>query len=138
MESDRIKSAVEEAGGKFIEVPLDREKFNQNLSWYAPGCGAPTHVDGTNGGEMPCGGMLTGLDGNTEQYFCALCSPRNSAKQMDGVWIARNPGNNVLVLVELKEGKVVAAAERYNLGQTADGLRKAGWTLWSKMGEPTA
>lgn len=39
------------------------------------GCGHATHVSGTNGGMMPCGGMLTAL-GKTGQYFCAKCSEK--------------------------------------------------------------
>lgn len=40
------------------------------------GCDRPTHVEGTNGGTMPCGANLTRL-GKTEPYFCAKCDPRN-------------------------------------------------------------
>lgn len=41
---------------------------------YAPGCGQPTYVAGTNGGQMPCGANLTIL-GKTEQYLCGHCRP---------------------------------------------------------------
>jgi hypothetical protein len=36
------------------------------------GCGARTHVEGTNRGTMPCGSLLTQF-GNTEPYYCARC-----------------------------------------------------------------
>lgn len=38
------------------------------------GCGKSTHVDGTNGGTMPCGCNLTRF-GVTEPYYCAKCEP---------------------------------------------------------------
>lgn len=38
------------------------------------GCGRATHVDGTNGGMMPCGANLTRF-GNMAPYYCALCDP---------------------------------------------------------------
>ena len=38
------------------------------------GCGAPTHVAGTNGGTLPCGSLLTQF-GKTEPYYCGLCAP---------------------------------------------------------------
>jgi hypothetical protein len=47
--------------------------IDQDLRLYAPGCGAPTFVNGTNGGKMPCGGTLKQLDGTTGQYFCGAC-----------------------------------------------------------------
>lgn len=42
--------------------------------WYRPtGCGKPTHVEGTNGGMMPCGAMLTKF-GKNAPYLCVTCS----------------------------------------------------------------
>lgn len=38
------------------------------------GCGRPTHVEGTNGGMMPCGAMLTQF-GKSAPYYCAACEP---------------------------------------------------------------
>jgi hypothetical protein len=40
-----------------------------------PGCGKPTHVAGTNGGMMPCGAVLTQLDGTKAPYYCGRCDP---------------------------------------------------------------
>lgn len=64
--------AVHEAGGTLIGVNLDREKFERQLELYKPGCGTPTYVVGTNGGQMPCGAKLTRF-GETAPYFCATC-----------------------------------------------------------------
>ncbi len=36
------------------------------------GCGAPTHVVGTNAGKMPCGALLTEF-GVTAPYYCGAC-----------------------------------------------------------------
>ncbi len=47
-----------------------RESWGAMLQKYAPGCGSPTHVAGTNGGRMPCGGWLTELSGARHQQFC--------------------------------------------------------------------
>jgi len=38
------------------------------------GCGSPTHVVGTNGGTMPCGHVLRGLDGVSAPYYCGVCA----------------------------------------------------------------
>ena len=40
-----------------------------DLKTYSPGCGSPTFVAGTNGGQMPCGAKLTALDGTTTPYW---------------------------------------------------------------------
>ena len=37
------------------------------------GCGASTHVAGTNGGTMPCGALLHRF-GKAEPYYCGACS----------------------------------------------------------------
>lgn len=36
------------------------------------GCGALTYVTGTNGGQMPCGALLTRF-GKTAPYLCGHC-----------------------------------------------------------------
>lgn len=46
------------------------------VSIHLKGCGRPTHVEGTNGGMMPCGAMLT-MFGKTEPYYCSACVPGN-------------------------------------------------------------
>ena len=66
---------VRDCGGILVAPELpSREAWSAMLKRYAPGCGSPTHVDGTNGGTMPCGATLKQLDGKVEQYFCAACS----------------------------------------------------------------
>ena len=35
------------------------------------GCGKSTHVEGTNGGTMPCGARFNG-----EPYYCAICEEK--------------------------------------------------------------
>ena len=68
------EQAAKEAGGTCITVPLpSREEWDATLKKYAPGCGTPTEVVGTNGGTMPCGAMLN-VSGKPEQYFCAACA----------------------------------------------------------------
>jgi hypothetical protein len=65
--------AAHAAGGKLIGVNFgSRAKFAADLEGtriaYAPGCGSPMHVEGTNGGTMPCGAKLGG-----KQMFCGHC-----------------------------------------------------------------
>ena len=61
--------AVCEAGGVLIYGPKLVCPPGKN-----GGCGAPTSVEGTNGGKMPCGALLT-MFGKTEPYYCAHCAP---------------------------------------------------------------
>lgn len=62
------------SGGSFHSIALPtREAWDAMLARYAPGCGSPTHVAGTNGGQMPCGGKLRQLDGSVTQQFCPRC-----------------------------------------------------------------
>jgi hypothetical protein len=62
--------AVHDAGGTLIVVGF--QDIAADLVKYAPGCGSPIHVAGTNGGAMPCGARLTQF-GKTEQQFCGYC-----------------------------------------------------------------
>lgn len=64
--------AAGEAGGILLAFRFKK------LEGENGGCGSPTHVEGTNGGMMPCGSMLTRF-GKTEPYFCALCAPGRTA-----------------------------------------------------------
>lgn len=64
-----MKEVVQEAGGTLIRVVLPRI-ITQN-----GGCGCPTYVSGTNGGQMPCGAMLT-VFGKTEPYYCGACQEK--------------------------------------------------------------
>ena len=66
---------VRALGGTLVlpELP-SRESWSAMLERYAPGCGSPTYVAGTNGGEMPCGGWLNQLDGSRTQEFCPHCA----------------------------------------------------------------
>lgn len=76
--------AVHEAGGRMAipELPT-QEAWNAMLEQYAPGCGSPTHVIGTNGGMMPCGAELTDLRGHTAKYFCAACEESMAKDQKE-------------------------------------------------------
>lgn len=65
--------AASAAGGVLIYGPKFHCPPGQN-----GGCGAPTNVEGTNGGAMPCGAMLTRF-GVTKPYYCALCAPGRTA-----------------------------------------------------------
>ncbi len=57
---------------KIHGVVMDFAFAPLSLGKYAPGCGGPTHVVGTNAGTMPCGAFLT-QQGVRAQYFCPLC-----------------------------------------------------------------
>jgi len=59
--------AVEEAGGILLGFAFKPMPPGQN-----GGCGAPTHVHGTNGGTMRCGNILHRF-GKAEPYYCGLC-----------------------------------------------------------------
>lgn len=63
---DNLGKAAYEAGGLLLRVNL-KSTLGAN-----GGCGAPTHVEGTNDGMMPCGSLLTML-GRTEPYYCVAC-----------------------------------------------------------------
>lgn len=63
---DPQASAVAEAGGILLRAKLVMPPGQNG------GCGAPTHVEGTNGGKMPCGALLTRF-GKPEPYYCGLC-----------------------------------------------------------------
>jgi len=75
--------AVHEAGGHLIvpEFPERRQFHLEALQaenvrkTYAPGCGELTRVEGTSGGEMPCGANLTRF-GRTAPYFCQKCEQK--------------------------------------------------------------
>lgn len=62
------QKAAHKAGGTLIGVRL-KLTLGPN-----GGCGAPTHVVGTNGGTLPCGSMLT-MFGETKPYYCGHCDP---------------------------------------------------------------
>jgi hypothetical protein len=84
--SDPHQHAVFDAGGTLIYAPMPSREVWRNIvnvyESYLPGCGVPTHVAGTNGGKMPCGGELTELDGRTHKQFCARCEDK---LKMEGV-----------------------------------------------------
>lgn len=76
MNAETQAMIVKDCGGHLAVAAMpSRESWAAMLKRYAPGCGAPTYVEGTNGGQMPCGGNLTSF-GKTKQYFCALCDPK--------------------------------------------------------------
>lgn len=66
--------AVHAAGGKLIELPVNRHKFNARVAAHAPGCSAPVYPYGPEGGEVPCGATLAG-----ERVFCGYCQPVQEA-----------------------------------------------------------
>lgn len=58
--------AAKQAGGTLVCADLS-VKLGQN-----GGCGAPTYVEGTNGGQIPCGSILHQF-GEAKPYYCAAC-----------------------------------------------------------------
>lgn len=71
--------AVHDAGGKLIDVPFpSRGKWNAMLAAYAPGCGSPVRVPGTNDGFARCGGRV-----GTEKVFCDYCQPKVESAAAD-------------------------------------------------------
>ena len=81
-----LQSALKDLGvtrkdrGVVLDFRFLAELTDQRqLDLFSPGCGSPTFVPGTNGGQMPCGGQLTWLDGSTTQQFCAYCDSQINA-----------------------------------------------------------
>jgi hypothetical protein len=75
---DNLQKAAAQSGGTLIYANLPtREQFGAMLSRFYPGCGTPIHVIGTNGGTMPCGGMLHWF-GKTEMQLCGACADRGN------------------------------------------------------------
>jgi hypothetical protein len=66
----KLTKACRESGGTLISIKTKSFIPGQN-----GGCGAMTNVEGTNGGQMPCGAFLTHLDGTTAPYYCCNCKP---------------------------------------------------------------
>jgi hypothetical protein len=66
---------------------------------YKAGCGKYTHVAGTNGGKMPCGGTLKHLDGTTTHEYCAACSQHVYGElfEQSGVPYVRHNGGSLTV-----------------------------------------
>jgi len=67
MTANLIKAAAA-CGGTLVSVHIPPIPPGKN-----GGCGSRTHVEGTNGGTMPCGSLLTRF-GKTEPYYCDHCS----------------------------------------------------------------
>ena len=61
-----LQKMAAEAGG----IRLDAAMLDSTFA--GKGCGAPTYVEGTNGGKMPCGAILHRF-GAAEPYYCGLC-----------------------------------------------------------------
>lgn len=74
-----LANTVRDAGGVMVAPRfISREQYLcevNAIATYAPGCGLPTHVAGTNGGTMPCGAVLTQF-GTTGPYYCAECTAK--------------------------------------------------------------
>jgi hypothetical protein len=64
-----LRAAVRESGKDRDLISVMIPKLPEGLNG---GCGTPTHVEGTNGGTMPCGNMLTRF-GVTAPYYCPSC-----------------------------------------------------------------
>jgi len=64
--SDPLVGAAFDSGGTLLQY-----KMSLGLGENG-GCGALTYVEGTNGGRMPCGSMLTRF-GQTSPYYCGAC-----------------------------------------------------------------
>ena len=60
------QKAAKEAGGTRPEYTFSL-RFGPN-----GGCGAPTHVAGTNGGVLPCGSWLR-IQDVSKPYYCGAC-----------------------------------------------------------------
>lgn len=69
----QLAGAAAESGGVLLYVKLAAPLGLNG------GCGSPTYVEGTNGGQMPCGSLLTRF-GETAPYYCALCKPGPTRK----------------------------------------------------------
>ncbi len=63
-----LKTAAAACGGTLVSVHIPPIPTGKN-----GGCGSRTYVEGTNGGTMPCGSLLTRF-GKTEPYYCGHCS----------------------------------------------------------------
>ena len=66
--TDNLKKAAAACGGTLVSVHIPPIPPGKN-----GGCGSRTYVEGTNGGTMPCGSLLTRF-GKTEPYYCDHCS----------------------------------------------------------------
>lgn len=100
MGDERHARAVHDAGGKHFELNLHIPN-EPPASIYAPGCGVPIHVPGTNGGTMPCGTKLSG-----EPQFCEHCSRNQGLIESltDRLLEAEPAGSGKLDPEELKKG----------------------------------
>ncbi len=76
-----LQAALKEckATGVVLEFRFAAELSTRQLALFAPGCGSPTFVAGTNGGQMACGGWLAWPDGSRTQQFCAYCDSQINA-----------------------------------------------------------
>ena len=100
------QKAATAAGGALIHAPLNRERFEAELAKYAPGCGSPTQVPGTNGGTMPCGANLTEF-GHTRQHFCPHCEDamRPKVSPLFLLTTLVGGGNSATVTKEIQMGQ---------------------------------
>lgn len=65
--TDPLARTVSDAGGALRYVDIPNLKPGEN-----GGCGSPCRVEGTNGGEMPCGSMLS-ENGRKKPHYCPAC-----------------------------------------------------------------
>ena len=69
-----LRAAVRESGK---DRDLLAYKFEALPEGRNGGCGAPTHVVGTNGGTMLCGSLLNG-----KPYYCGYCEVTHESKRI--------------------------------------------------------
>lgn len=96
-----LEKAAAEAGGHLLRVRIPKPPPGEN-----GGCGAPTHVEGTNGGTLPCGATLHWPDGTKAPYYCPACQQlflRNSSERSVILQVLRDC---------LQESPYVVAARR--------------------------
>jgi len=72
---DPYEREVAELGGTLIQAAIPKIPDGKN-----GGCGSPTHVHGTNGGQMACGDVLRQLDGSITPYYCGYCDQQRKGK----------------------------------------------------------
>jgi hypothetical protein len=69
--------AAAEGGGLLLEFRMPPIPEGRN-----GGCGSPTHVEGTNGGLMACGDVLSYF-GRVGPYYCGTCAEARKAAGLD-------------------------------------------------------
>lgn len=90
---DRIQRGLDEAApflageGRLADGPVVVANYGSHVSVpITPaeykGCGAPTHMSGTNGGTFPCGSMVD-MFGDCRRRYCPRCQDAKGLDQFD-------------------------------------------------------